>query len=66
MTDYNPAHYMAGAWPTSAEAVIYCTRCESPNAIIYSIAPDAKVDDRYLDRIINATRQHHDDHHEGK
>lgn len=61
MTGYNPAHYRAEGYFGDYGAAIYCTQCTGPASIVYTI--DDPID---LNTIINATRQHHDDHHEGK
>lgn len=67
MTSYNPAHYRAEAsygWPG---AQIWCTQCIGAPSIVYTIEATMDGDDpQTMDLIINATRQHHDDHHEGK
>ena len=66
MTGYNPAHYRAEGYADDPGAQIYCTQCPVSTSTVYVLNNEEHDDIHGLDRIINATRQHHDDHHEGK
>lgn len=63
MTSYNPAHYRAEGYEDEPGAAIYCTQCPGNTSLVYTVHAREDEDPQFLDRIIDATRQHHDDHH---